>query len=70
MRSPAIFKFLPLKGTSIGAMFEAGNCAALTRNLLLSAISSFDELMGIASSGKNNSHSNKLGRAPPRPFYP
>ena len=51
-----VFKFLPLKGTSIGAMFEAGNCAALTRNLLLSAISSLDESTGIASAGKNNSH--------------
>ena len=49
VRSPAIFKFLPLKGTSIGAMFDAGNWADLTKNLLLSAISSFDELVGIAS---------------------
>ena len=42
----------------------------LTKNLLLSAISSFDELVGIASSGKNNSHSNKLGRAPPPTILP
>ena len=54
--SPAIFKFLPLKGIWIGVILEAGNCAALTKNLLLSSSSSELVFSGIESAGKNNSH--------------
>ena len=59
--SPAIFKILPLKLTSIGVMFEAGKAAALTKNLALS----FTSLSIAISSGKASSTSNRFGLAPP-----
>ena len=59
--SPAIFKIRPLNGTSIGAIVDAGNAAALTRNLDFCKTS-----LSIATAlGNANSTSNRFGLAPP-----
>ena len=63
VRSPAIFKTLPLKGTSIGATLDAGRFAALTQNLALFKMSFKPSTF--TAGGKASSHSNRFERAPP-----
>ena len=52
VRSPAILRFLPLKGTAILLILDAGRAAVLTKNLDLSDRISLVESVGTASSGK------------------
>ena len=68
--SPAILRFLPLKGTSIIPRFDAGRAAALIRNLVESDKLSAVDPSGSEIAGKFNSHSNKLGLAPPQSILP
>jgi len=68
--SPAILRFLPLKGTSITPTVEAGRFAALIMNLDNSEtlavlfVERFVEA-DTAKDGKANSHSNRFGLAAP-----
>ena len=64
--SPAIFRTLPLKGTSIGATLDAGSAADLTKNLALLRISFIPSTATAA--GKASSTSKRFERAPP-PVY-
>ena len=61
--SPAIFRVRPLKGTLIGAMFDAGSAAALTRNLALASMSLTEA--STTPSGKARTTSKRLGLAIP-----
>src|SRR6056300_77944 len=61
--SPAIFRARPLKGTLIGAMFDAGRAAALTKNLDLASMSLTD--WSTTPSGKARTTSKRLGLAIP-----
>jgi hypothetical protein len=61
--SPAILRVLPLKGTSIGAIVDAGRFAALTRKRALLRISFRPSTFTVL--GKESSHSNRFERAPP-----
>jgi hypothetical protein len=57
--SPATLKILPLKGTSIDAIFDAGSAADL-HNILKVGV-----LIFIPAGGDGILTSNRLGRAPP-----
>ena len=65
--SPATFRVRPLKGTSIEAMFDAGNCAALHKKDSSSA--PFHSKLGVeavAAPGNDGiDTSNRFGLAPP-----